>query len=407
MFQIQNSKSYGFSVLFLTSIIINVLLISKRYVGEGDLTWTKRAATEAEAVAAISCSGHGRAYLDGLILDGKQEPICECSDCYGGPDCSQLFPNCTVNANSGDPLFLEPFWVKHAGSSAFLVAGWHRMSYMYSDGSYISQELESHIRKVHAIVGNAITEGRYIAFGVGSTQLLNAAVRALSPRNASSPARVVASIPFYPVYEEQTNLFQSMDFKFEGDTSSWKNNSDVYTDMIEFVTSPNNPDGKLNQAVLEGENVKTIYDHAYYWPHFTPIPTPADGDIMLFSMSKFTGHAGSRFGWAVIKDEAIYQRMIRYSQLNTIGVCRDSQLRALKLLKVVLQQRNDIYEFGYATMMKRWERLSSVISMSERFSLQKIAPNYCNFFQKVRDPSPETFDYSSCMKIQSHLALII
>ena len=76
----------------------------------------------------------------------------------------------------------------------------------------------------------------------------------------------------------------------------WKNNSDTDTEIIEFVTSPNNPDGQLNKAVLHGSNVKTIHDHAYYWPHFTAIPAPADGDVMVFTLSKLTGHAGSRFG---------------------------------------------------------------------------------------------------------------
>jgi len=46
---------------------------------------------------------------------------------------------------------------------------------------------------------NAITEGKYIIFGAGATHLLNAAVHALSSNAASSPAKVVASIPYYPV----------------------------------------------------------------------------------------------------------------------------------------------------------------------------------------------------------------
>lgn len=66
--------------------------------------------------------------------------------------------------------------------------------------------------------------------------------------------------------------------------------------MVEFVTAPNNPDGQLNKPILKGPFVKTIYDHAYFWPHFTPIPAPTDEDLMIFSISKLTGHAGSRFG---------------------------------------------------------------------------------------------------------------
>ena len=96
-------------------------------------------------------------------------------------------------------MFLEPYWMRHAASSALLVAGWHRMSYTFSDDTSISQVLDQHIRTLHAAAKNAITDGKYIVFGAGSTQLLNAAVFALSSRNSSSRTRVVASTPYYPV----------------------------------------------------------------------------------------------------------------------------------------------------------------------------------------------------------------
>lgn len=217
--------------------------------------------------------------------------------------------------------------MRHAASSAILVSGWHRMGYSYSDGSYISQLLVEHIKKLHAIVGNAITEGKYIVFGSGSTQLLNAAVYAFSPDTSSqSPAKVVATPPYYPVsssiqhlfqqnfcvlklelgphistnilqvYRTQTEYFNAKNFSYEGSTSSWINKTDSSSTFIEFVTSPNNPDGKLTKGVLEGDNVKQINDRAYYWPHYTAIPSPADDDLMIFTISKLTGHAGSRFG---------------------------------------------------------------------------------------------------------------
>lgn len=99
---------------------------------------------------------------------------------------------------------MEPFWVKNAGSSTVVIAGWHRMSYEFSDGSLISQELKKHIETLHAISGNAITEGRHIVFGAGATLLLNAAIHALSHGGedasaSASPAKVVASVPYYPV----------------------------------------------------------------------------------------------------------------------------------------------------------------------------------------------------------------
>ncbi|PON52680.1 Trytophan aminotransferase [Parasponia andersonii] len=356
-------------VILVCSVSLNLVFVFKivNVLGGGDhhysleLSWTKRDAAEAEYVAAISCSGHGSAYMDGLILDqdGNKEPVCECNACYGGPRCSQFLPSCAADANGGDPYFLEPFWMENAASSGVLVAGWHRMGYSLNFKPFMvmSKELESHIRELHALVGNAVTEGKYIVFGVGSTQLLNAAVHALSPQNSSSPARVVASFPYYPLSKQQTEYFNAVGYKFEGDASLWKNKSDAATmNLIELVTSPNNPDGQLKWAQLQGPNVKAIYDRVYYWPHFTAISAPADEDIMLFSISKLTGHAGTRFGWAVVKDESVFKRMSTYVFLNTQGVSRESQLRALQLIKVVLEEGGKpIFDFGYTTMSNRWK----------------------------------------------------
>ncbi|XVE60896.1 hypothetical protein DITRI_Ditri05aG0163600 [Diplodiscus trichospermus] len=278
--------------------------------------------------------------------------------------------------------------MQHLASSALVVAGWHRLSYSYNHNTFISPELEKLIRKLHTVVGNAVIENRFIVFGAGSTQVLNAAAYALSLENTSSPAGIVASVPYYPLYKQQAEYFNSERFKFLGDAYTWRNRSDASTNMIEIVNSPNNPDGQLKKAIVHGPIVKTIYDHAYYWPHFTPIPAPADGDLMVFTLSKLTGHAGSRFGWAVIKDETVFNRMLTHMQLNSIGISKDSQLRAFKLLNAVLEEGNEIFDFAYLTMKTRWERLIKTLSLSKRISLQKLNPQYCTFYNKVRELSP-------------------
>ncbi|TKY46074.1 Tryptophan aminotransferase-related protein 4 [Spatholobus suberectus] len=364
--------------LAFTVTIMVVLSTSNPFVcgGEWEPTWSSRAAEEVEAVAAIPCSGHGRAYLDGIVLNGV-EPVCECNQCYSGSDCSEFLTDCAVDVRRGHLCFLEPFWMQHAASSAILVSGWHRMDYTYTDGSYISKLLVKHIQKIHDIVGNAVTNGRFIVFGAGSTQLLSASVHDLSANSSLlSPAKVVATTPYFP-------FSNSKDYRYEGDTSSWKNISDSTTRFIEFVASPTNPDGKLTKVVLHGPNVKTIYDHACYWPHFTPIPSPANEHLMVFTISKLTGHAGSRFGWAIIKDEAIYQKMLTYLELNTIGVSRDTQLRALKPLDVVLEGNGrEIFQFAYAIMKDRWTRLKQIISKSKQFSLQNLSPSTAPFSRR-------------------------
>ncbi|KAL4303629.1 hypothetical protein GQ457_10G002650 [Hibiscus cannabinus] len=371
------------------SLTLNLLFIINMYVGDQwKLSWSTRAALEAESVAATFCSGHGRAYLDGLVAHGNK-PVCTCNSCFTGPDCSHFIPHCPASADSGNPLFLEPFWMQHLARSALVVVGWHQMAYTYEDSTYVSKELEKLVRRLHETVGNAVTENRFIIFGAGSTQVLNAAVFALSPDNTSSPARVVSSVPYYTLNKEQTEYFSSEKFEFEGDAYTWRNRSDgSSTNVIEFVTSPNNPDGQLKQAILHGPNVKTIYDRAYYWPHFTPIPASADEDVMVFTLSKLTGHAGTRLGWAVIKDEALFKRMMEHMRLNSMGVSKDAQLRAFRLLKTVLEEGTEIFDFAYRTMKSRWERLVRTISLSDRFSLQENNPQYCTFYSKVRQLSP-------------------
>ncbi|XP_010478823.1 PREDICTED: tryptophan aminotransferase-related protein 3-like [Camelina sativa] len=384
-------------LLVAVSIILNLVLTIHILYNNSTTwnpTWTNRAAAEAEAAASLSCSGHGRAYVDGLgVLDGHKPP-CECNNCYTGKDCSFFVPDCPVDADSGNPLFLEPFWMRNAEGSAVVESGWHRMSYHYSEvGSFVSAELEKIIRELHNVVGNAVTDNRFIIFGTGATQLIAASVHALSQTNSSSlsPSRLVTSVPYYNMYKQQADFFNSADLKFEGDASAWKKSegNDNMTRVIEIVTSPNNPDGKLKRAVLDGPNVKTIHDCAYYWPYFSPITHPVDEDLSLFSLSKSTGHAGSRFGWALVKDKVVYEKMKRYISLSSMGVSRDTQLHALQLLKVVIGDGGDnIFHFGYGTLKKRWEKLNEIMSMSKRFSLQTIKPEYCNYFKKVRDFTP-------------------
>nr|GEX30628.1 tryptophan aminotransferase-related protein 3-like [Tanacetum cinerariifolium] len=56
------------------------------------------------------------------------------------------------------------------------------------------------------------------------------------------------------MFDHQTMFYNGKTFNFEGDTKRWKSNNDTDgNDVIELLTSTNNPDG-------------AIYDHAYYGP---------------------------------------------------------------------------------------------------------------------------------------------
>jgi hypothetical protein len=94
------------AVLLFSSLLLNAVFLAHHFFspslldeGSGcELSWTLQAASEAEAVAATECSGHGHVFLDGLVgKDGR--PTCECNRCFGGPDCSVRTANCTADAD--------------------------------------------------------------------------------------------------------------------------------------------------------------------------------------------------------------------------------------------------------------------------------------------------------------------
>lgn len=90
-----------------------------------------------------------------------------------------------------------------------------------------------------------------------------------------------------------TDYLKSGLYKWGGDAESFDSRDGPY---IELVTSPNNPDGHARRSMVNRSHGVLVHDLAYYWPQYTPISSPADHDLMLFTVSKTTGHAGMRIG---------------------------------------------------------------------------------------------------------------
>lgn len=94
-------------------------------------------------------------------------------------------------------------------------------------------------------------------------------------------------------FQSVTEFLKSGLYKWAGDAFTY----DSDAPYIEVVTSPNNPDGYFREAVVNRPGGTLVRDLAYYWPQYTPITAPADDDLMLFTVSKSTGHAGTRIGY--------------------------------------------------------------------------------------------------------------
>ncbi|XP_010552669.1 PREDICTED: L-tryptophan--pyruvate aminotransferase 1 [Tarenaya hassleriana] len=304
-----------------------------------------------------------------------------------------------INLDHGDPTVFEEYWGKMGDRCTVEIKGWDLMSY-FSDANnvcwFMEPGLEDAIRGLHAAVGNAATDERYIVVGTGSTQLCQAAVHALSSIRGSHPVSVLAAAPYYSTYVEETTYLRSEMYKWEGDARSF----DKEGPYIELVTSPNNPDGTIREAVVNKPDGKVIYDFAYYWPHYTPITYCPDHDIMLFTFSKISGHAGSRIGWALVKDKEVAKKMVEYIMVNSIGVGKESQMRAAKILNVLTEtcrsETESFFEYGREKMKTRWEKLREVVKQSDHiFTLPKYPEAFCNFSGKLMETYP-AFAWVGC-----------
>ncbi|XP_022734032.1 L-tryptophan--pyruvate aminotransferase 1-like [Durio zibethinus] len=307
-----------------------------------------------------------------------------------------LSSDSVINFARGDPTIYESYWRKLGDRCSMVISGNDLMSYFSDPGNlcwFLMPELDHAIRRLHGVVGNAIADDdRFIVVGTGSTQLFHALLYAFSSPNEPEPISVVAAAPFYSSYPEETEFLRSGLYKWAGDAYSF-NKDGPY---IEVVTLPNNPDGAIREAVVNRKGGKLIHDLAYYWPQYTSITARADYDVMLFTFSKATGHAGSRIGWAIVKDKEIATKMVKFIELNSIGVSKESQLRAAKILGVISNdclnsgpiKEENFFEYGQRLMSERWEKLREVVKRNGVFSLPKYSPDYCNFSGEYTDYSP-------------------
>ncbi|XP_012852347.1 PREDICTED: tryptophan aminotransferase-related protein 2-like [Erythranthe guttata] len=132
-------------------------------------------------------------------------------------------------------------------------------------------------------------------------------------------------------YPEMVDFLRSRLFKWSGDARTF----DKDGPYIEMVTTSNNSDGFIREPVVNRAKGMPVHDLAYYWPQYTSITSSEDHDIMLFTVSKCTGHAGSRIGWAIVKDEAVARKMVKFIKVSTIGVSKEPQNRAATILEII------------------------------------------------------------------------
>ncbi|GER37028.1 tryptophan aminotransferase related 2 [Striga asiatica] len=309
-----------------------------------------------------------------------------------------------INLDHGDPTMYESYWKEIGQNLSLEIPGFESLSYFSNPKKlcwFLEPKLEDQIKKVHEKVGNAITENRHIIVGTGSSQLILAALFALSTSvNEPNPVSVICRAPYYSSYPEMSDFLKSKLFEWWGDADLFdKDKNEPY---IEMVTSPNNPDGTIRQPIVNGPKGMLVHDLAYYWPQYTAITSSADHDVMLFTVSKCTGHAGSRIGWAVVRDENVARKMVKFIEINTIGVSKEAQLRAANILEMIslsCTQPNtripNFFKHSRHLMAQRWTKLREAINNNSLFHVAKFPKQYCNFSGEFVETYP-AFAWIKC-----------
>ena len=117
------------------------------------------------------------------------------------------------------------------------------------------------------------------------------------------------------------------------------------------------------------------------------------------------------YRWALVKDKEVAKKMTKFIELNTIGVSKDSQLRAAKVLRAVsdsieqegsYEEGESFFKYSYNLMSQRWKQLREAVERSGMFSLPSFSAAFCTFFSQVLEPQPgnnKAFEFHSSLLI--------
>lgn len=101
--------------------------------------------------------------------------------------------------------------------------------------------------------------------------------------------------------------------------------------------------------------------------------------------------------WALVKDEEMAKRMTKFIELSTIGVSKDSQLRAAKILQAVSDScehagdSSNFFEISYHHIAHRWKQLRKAVEESGIFSTPEFPPAFCKYSSRMFSTQPGKF----------------
>jgi len=319
-----------------------------------------------------SCSDRGIYFTD--------IGACGCYECWSGSNCENLvgpLENCTLDMGLGNPIYQELDW-KSKNLKVITDYG-YRASYIVGISAAIPPStttgflgnINQKLRTLHRSYNNYNPNDTYLILGAGGLPLIQSAIYAYV-NLIGSPIYLFAKVPYYPRFAQACTYLPSW-CTFISDL----NGTDI-SKVVEIVTYPNNPDADLSTPISGSQYL--IYDFVYHWPMSMPddIPVqPFQYPLAIFSMSKFSGHASSRFGWAWVKNKTFADRM---GSMNA-GVSSDGIARSMKIVDYALENKEEFVNSLRGGLMDRWERVLEIMKDIQGLTIASGTNSYYLFLK--------------------------
>lgn len=259
-----------------------------------------------------------------------------------------------IDVGFGLPLYMQEYWriLDQVSSDSTTIRLDEGMAYTFAK---THPRLEHAICDLHKTVGNAETAGYEVVIGNGASQIVSAIAFATSKMGIP---QILLEPPYWARLKFLLNMgaYAAGNLDADGMGPVRKHQCLITEKYVKFAVSPNNPNGVLHEP--EGE--LKVADMCYYWPQYTKTIEKKSHDVMIFGLSKATGHAGTRIGWALVKNPHVAHLMREYIEQATCGVSTDSQKRATQIITKAIKPgempKATCFEYAKDKLNQRWAR---------------------------------------------------
>ncbi len=244
-----------------------------------------------------------------------------------------------------------------------------------SYGPYEYPTMDGHPELI-AELRTLFPESKHIVITNGAKQALAAAFYAF--RETKRKDAVIHKAPYWPSYPTLARM-NGLSFIAGG--------PGAFTQEVDVLTSPNNPDGSQCEQRVSCDVWDAVYAHSLYgWNGIEPYYK-----IRVGSASKLLGLSGVRIGWAITDDRHYADSMRRYVELTTSGVSSLAQEYLTWALKHV-NKHNPVECFAAA----RRETLQNGHSFKQLLGkhmerIKGVPADGAGMFAWVRPKDPEAF----------------